>query len=461
MRAIGITCGIGSMLVGARQAGFDVVGNIEWREYYRLRDPQGRNTFTENFPGATLHESLDHMTMDEIERMMGVELAMGHPECGHYSVLGGALRDRAERLMDPGDIPLFVDMVARLKPRFFSMDDLPRSFGAFPMSEYCRRLPGYDLFPEWVSNWGYGNVQKHRNRMFMLGAKRGEEWTFVPGEVDNSHTTVQSIMEDLGQPRAGSNFPNHDPHDNTQQCYRGLHLGYHGNRPTWQEMADYFRDRRPGDAFEYVRADGSVVRRIGFMKDRWDGPGYVITGGNPILHNLRCDPFTIRERARIQGFPDDFIFYGTVLNERGEWHHYADNMALVKQTGKAMPVQFARYVADQVATLIKGDQFQSTGQRILKANEFVDQAKRWYCSSVGYSDQAKACSQCWMATRCEIRREKYKMGSVEALPIPKPPAPPPPYPKPPRPPPEPPRPPAARGLQNAPRRVIETKIIRI
>jgi len=30
MKAIGITCGIGSMLIGAKQAGFEVVGNIGW-----------------------------------------------------------------------------------------------------------------------------------------------------------------------------------------------------------------------------------------------------------------------------------------------------------------------------------------------------------------------------------------------------------------------------------------------
>jgi DNA (cytosine-5)-methyltransferase 1 len=441
VKAIGITCGIGSLLVGAKQSEFEILGNIEWRDAYHVRDAAGRNTFTENFPGATLHENLDHMTMDEIERFMGVELAMGHPECGRYSVLSGSLKDREERSQDPADIPLFVDLVAKLRPRFLVMDDLPKSLGAFPMSEYHRRLPGYDLFPEWVSNWGYGNVQKGRNRMFMLGARRDEQWVFVPSEVRDDAVTVRSVLEDLGQPRRGSNILNHDPHDNTQFCYRALSLHFYHNRPTWLDAAEYFASIRPGESLEYVREDGSRVRRIGFVRDKWDGTAHVITGGNPSLHNIRCDPYTIRERARIQGFPDDFVFYGTVLNERGEWHHYVENAPMIKQTGKAMPVQFARYISGQISAHIRGEKFEASGQRILKPNEHVDQAKRWYCLNVGYSDQIKACGACWMQAHCEIRVDKYKIGA--ARPKPPPPRPP----RPPGPPPEPPQP-AARGLQS-------------
>jgi len=458
MKVIGITAGIGSLLVGARRAGFGVVGNIEWRKDYHLRDAAGRNTFLQNFEGATLHENLDHMTMDEIERFMGVELAMGHPECGNFSTLSAANRNYRERMLDPADIPLFVDIVARLKPRFFVMDDLPKSFMAYPMAEYAAKLPEYDLFPEWISNYNYGNVQKNRNRLFVIGSKREEQWAFTPGEVENT-LTVRDVLEDLPEPRVGANIPNHDPHGTELFCYRGLNLRGYGNRPSWGEVKEYFKTLKCGESLKYTREDGSEVYRIGFVKGHWDKYAHVLTKGNPTLHPLRCDPYTIRERARIQGFPDDFVFYGTTFNERGEW--YTDlNYPMTIQTGKAMPIQFGQYVATQVAAHVRGESFESSGQRVLKPNENVDQAKRWYCANVGYSDQARACGQCWMAARCEIRREKYKLGGLEAVPIPKPPKPPP-YPKPPRPPPEQPRPPAARGLQNAPRKVIETKIIRI
>jgi DNA (cytosine-5)-methyltransferase 1 len=410
-KAVGITSGIGSLLVGAKAAGFDVVGNIEWRQYYHLKDGQGTNTFQAAFPRAVFKEHLEDMSLDEIQRMMGADLAMGHPECGRYSRLSGSVKNRDLRAKDPSDIPLFVDLVARLKPKFFVMDDLPKSLDAYPMEKYAEKLPDYDLFPEWVSNWGYGNVQKGRDRMFMLGALRDQHWAFTPGE--QVHTrTVADVIGDLPEPRRGLNIPNHEPHDGTLDCFRALNLGGYRNKSTWAEVQEHFKDKGGGYTLEYPTKEGRMVKRIGFLKGHWDGPSHVLTGGNAILQHHRCDPYTIRERARIQGFPDDFVFYGTEVNRRGEWNHDM-NSALVKQTGKAMPVQFAEYVAKQVMAHLEGRPPGGSGQRVIHSNEDVDRAKRWYCGvGPGYSDQERACSTCWMAARCEIRTDRYGLPAI-------------------------------------------------
>lgn len=410
MRAVGITCGIGSLLVGAEQAGFDVVGNIEWRQYYHHRDLQGRNTFQENFPGAVFKEHLEDLELSEIERMMGADLALGHPECGRFSQLSGSVKNRELRAQDPGDIPLFVELVAKLKPRYFAMDDLPKSLLAYPMEKYAELLPEYDLFPEWVSNWGYGNVQKGRNRFFLLGARKDEKWAFVPGEAEHS-LTVASVLEDLPTPRKGANVPNQDPHDNSLDCFRALNLGAYRKKNSWAEVQEHMRDKPSGYTLRYFRQDGSVVARIGFLKGHWDGPAHVLTGGNAILHNQRCEPYTIRERARIQGFPDSFVFYGAALDAKGRWNHDTSS-PMVRQTGKAMPVQFARFLSEQVARRLQGKPADASGRRVLQSNEHVDAAKRWYCSTVGYADQAAACGACWMSARCEIRVGKYGFGPI-------------------------------------------------
>ena len=416
MKAIGLTCGIGSLLVGARQAGFDVLGNIEWRKYYAVKDERGRSTFGENFPGAIYRESVSGLTPQEIERLMNPTLALGHPECGGYSALSGANKNFRDRWNDPGDIPLFTELVANFKPRFFVMDDLPKSLIAYPMEKYAQRLPEYDLFPEWISNWGYGNVQKGRNRFFVLGALKSERWVFKPGEVPNP-LTVRELLEDLPAPRAGSNVPNHDPCFLEDDCFRALNLGHYRKKNTWGEVREYFRDKPGGWTLRYVREDGSIVNRIGFLKGHWDKHAHVLTGQNASLHHIRCEPYTIRERARIQGFPDDFVFYGTILNDRGEWNHDA-NLPMVRQTGKAMPVQFARYVSTQIAAHVRGEEFVSSGKRVLKPDEHIDAAKQWYCQSVGYADQDAACDACWLYQRCSIRTDKYGIGMRTTTPHP-------------------------------------------
>ena len=406
LKAVGITCGIGSMLVGARQAGFDVAGNVEWRGYYHFRDRDGRNTFGENFPGAIFKKHLDDLTPTELRVIEGADLVLGHPECGNFSILSGANVAAGRDLRkDPSDIPLFVDLIARVRPRFFAMDDLPRSFTAFPMQEYHRRLAEYDLYPEWVSNWGYGNVQKNRNRMFMVGALRGQGFAFRPGEDHNPLKTADILSQVEG-------LPNHLPHCRTGNSPRARCAALPDRYWTWAEVAARFMAHPSGWSWTYEKPDGTNGVRIGFLRTHWDGPCHVLTGQNAICHPLTGFPLTIRERAKIQGFPDDFVFYSEKVNDQGEWTH-EDNLPMVRQTGKAMPVQFCRYLSGQVSAHVLGRSFGSTGLRVIRPNEHVDSAKKWYCENVGYSDQDKACSCCWMHDRCTIRMRKYGIGEPE------------------------------------------------
>lgn len=349
----------------------------------------------EEFPDD---EKLYDLSVDEDNSYVASGLVLHN--CGNFSQLSGANADKDERLLDPADIPLFVDLVADLRPRYFVMDDLPKSFMAYSMAEYAARLPDYDLFPEWISNWGYGNIQKARKRMFMLGSLKSERWVFRPGESPHQETPA-TLLADLPAPMVGSNYPNHEPQDLDADCPRAGNLRGFGTKSTWRQAAEYFKDKPGGFTMEYERKDGTIVKRIGFVKGHWDKPAHVLTGGNATLHYHRCDPYTIRERARIQGFPDDFVFYGTKLNEKGEWDH-AKNQHMVRQTGKAMPIQFCRYVSAQIAANINRKNWVCTDRRVLNSDPNIDEAKIWYCSNVGYSDQHGACKACWLRKKCPM-----------------------------------------------------------
>lgn len=408
LKAIGITCGVGSMLVGARNAGFKVVGNVEWRKYYHAEDEGGRNTFLSNFEDVIFPYNREQMTEEEFERFKNADIALGHPECGNFSQLN-ANRDAVH---DPGDIPLFCDLVNQFRPRYFVMDDLPKSFIAFPMEQYVARLPDYDLFPEWVSNWGYGNTQRARNRFFMLGALKSERWAFVPGEFRHDRTVADVIGDLEGME---GNFPNHDRHVTGENCAKGLHLKYRDHRATWGEMRDYILNEvKEGGPIHYTGEDGSEKIRVGSYKGHWNGPAHVLTGGISGFHPRKGVPYTIRERARLQGFPDDFAFYGTVYSEeegQRRWNH-DKNMHMVKQTGKAMPIQFCSYVSRQVMDAIqhgpdhwRGD-IEATNARVIQPNEYVSAAKEWFCQNVGYANQQAACGSCWLARGCAIREAR-------------------------------------------------------
>lgn len=404
LTAMGLTSGVGSMLVGAQAAGFRVVGNLEWRDYYRYRTQgSGDSTFPKNFPGAYMARGLGDVPKDLLPT--SIDFAAGHPECGRYSRLSQAVKGdlyHASRGSDVSDIPLFLQMVAELRPRFFLMDDLPDSFGPLPISEYVRLLPDYDLFPEWVSNWGYGNVQKHRNRMFVIGALKSERFVFRPSE-EPALLVLADVLHDMTLWGYGD-YPNHSGVDGSRTASRYVHMRYYGDRPSWSELHKILQDLGPSRNHPYFSPSGEAKRRPGTTNPKWEGPCPVLSGSYNPIHPTLYRPLTVRERARIQGFPDDFVFY---YDEAGPfapiWEPYSpDGQRGIKQTGKAMPLQFCTFVANQVKAHILKRPFKATGNRILRPNPKVTEAKVDFCTLQGYSDQEGACGACWHQAKCPL-----------------------------------------------------------
>ena len=91
------------MLIGARQAGFEVVGNVEDRPLFHKRDEQGRNTFVTNFR-APLFRSFQQVPQELMDDWSEVDLVMGHPACAKYSPLRHIKRKKGKK---GGDISFF------------------------------------------------------------------------------------------------------------------------------------------------------------------------------------------------------------------------------------------------------------------------------------------------------------------------------------------------------------------
>jgi site-specific DNA-cytosine methylase len=390
LRALGITCGIGSMLIGSRDIGFKVIGNIEFRKYYHT------GTFEHNFTGAFMVHEIGDLSKKQIQDLEGIDLIMSHTECGPFSLLN-SMNKKVVHTLETNDTPLLIKILERLRPRFFAMDNLPQSFLSVDMKYWADHLPMYDLFPEWISNYHYGNTQKNRRRFFMIGALRSEKFVFIPGELEHTRMS-KDVLKGLGCKDIPAINHVHKPgHMLTNIPSRNHIKNPEATNLTVAQVKEVFSDYPSHRCFPYTNRAGETKLKAGFHKIDKTRHSPVLSGGglqgaDNHYWSDTMEPLTIRERARIQGCPDDFIF----LPISDSLSNKNRNL-LIKQTGKFMPVQFCEFLSRQIYNHIKKIPMGISGRRFIKPNPLIDEAKKWYCDNVGYGkSQSTICAVCWL-----------------------------------------------------------------
>jgi len=401
LKALGMISGIGSMLIGAKLQEYEIVGNIEWRKYYHT------GTFEKNFPGAFLEKTLNDLSPEQREQCQDLDLIIGHTECGNFSNMRANKINRIDE-GDKGDIPEFLEAVQEFKPKFFVMDNLPKSLLVADWQYYFEELPDYEIHFEWVNNYGYGNIQKNRKRLFVIGVKRGLGFYFIPGEFKHSVSVIERLSE-----------IDEDAENNEKLDIDAIYNGWSRyqfdascigktvdeNRMTLREFQSRIADYPNNLNFPYYNKKGEQKFKIGFSKINVEGSALVLSGGGACYDNhFRSDtlfPFTIRERAKIQGCPDDFVFLPTgVTSTTREYSH------LIKQTGKFMPIEFCTFITLQIKNFLEDvrEDDDYTQARLINPNNLVDQNKWEFCSTMGYTAQEKVCQFCGSKKYCEARK---------------------------------------------------------
>lgn len=371
MRILGVYAGIGSPMVQAFRMGHTIVGNIEPRGFAHVFDNDGNNTFLENFPGSFLVNKFEDVPVDLIK---DIDIIAGHPKCGTYSNLvnksGQERIDYASKQSD--DFLEFIRIVNLVKPKFAFFDNLPKSLEANPPSLYEELMPDYNVDIEYVSNYYYGNSQFNRNRLFVIASLKEIEYGFMPGELPNNKT-LESVIWDLQEPGI-KHVPNHDIHSVDAMSNSGRRV-YQDGPMTWKQVAQTFRDKEKiGDykALHYFTPNGEKKHHFGFRMPRYDRPSPTLIGTHPVINPKTYLPLSIRERARVMGFPDDFVFYGTKFEDDGTWVHNK-NASMIQQTGRCIPCEFPGFLIDQFVNHIGSlPGYRCSMKRIAKMNKYFD-----------------------------------------------------------------------------------------
>jgi len=306
---------------------------------------------------------------------------------------------------DQGDIPQFIESIQLLKPKFFIMDNLPKSLISSDWNYYGRELPGYDIHFEWINNYGYGNIQKNRKRLFVIGSKKELGFYFIPGEFEHSET----IRERISNITPGSRNNNLLDLDVSYECWRKymfdpswIGKSINENRITLREFQERIKDFPSNSLIPYYNQRGERKLKLGYYKVNLDRFAPTMNGGGSAFdNNFKEDtlyPFTIRERAKIQGCPDNFIFLPeNITHTCKEYSH------LIKQTGKFMPVEFCTFITQQIMNFLEGirDEDNYTQARLIGPNPYVDENKFQFCQMIGYENSKKVCNFCGSKEYCK------------------------------------------------------------
>lgn len=428
------------MSLGFEQAGFDVAAAVEI-------DPIHCAIHKFNFPDcAVIPQSVAALSGDDVRRLAGLEgqeidCVFGGPPCQGFSLIGHRVLDdpRNSLVMD------FVRLVAELDAKTFVFENVKgltvgkhKSFleelvQAFDTHGYEVRLPWRVLDAA-----SYG-VPQHRQRLILFGAKKGANLPDYPLAITNPADGKRNIpglpfgptcKDALGDlPDAESfdalsetdtvktnAFKRPSPYAAEMRCM--TNNAWHAGRvrdwsPSFLTSSARtvhtaisvarFAATTPGDVEPISRFFKLPPRGLSnTLRAGTDGARGAFTSPRPIHYEYnRC--ITVREMARLHGFPDWFRFHST------KWHG-------ARQIGNAVPPPLARAIAMQVVealgvqpTIAPG--IQALGDARLLYMEMTDAAEHFGVEKPNSKRDRKSGAKKRKQSEIEDARKRLKVAN--------------------------------------------------
>lgn len=320
MSVVSFFAGAGGLDLGFKNAGFNVSWACEFDkniwETYRLNHP---STYLET-------RSITSVQPEDLPKeVIGI---IGGPPCQSWS-LAGSMRG----IDDPRG-KLFYDYLRLLnakKPQFFVAENVPGMLSPTHINEFLKIVEkfkecGYKVTYRLLNAWDFGAAQD-RKRVIIVGYREdlGIEFNFDNLKPVKYKLVLKDVIEDLPNPLPGleKNNTNGDTgvianNEYFIGSFSSIFMSRNRIR-TWDEPS--FTIQASGrQAPIYPGSD--PMEKLEANKWRFTGDNY--------------RRLSIRECARIQGFPDNFIFKYTNLNNA------------YKMIGNAVPIPLARTIASQI-----------------------------------------------------------------------------------------------------------------
>lgn len=344
-------------------------------------DENCEKTFQRNFPGVPfLCKDITLVSKQEVDQLLGgvsPDIIIGGPPCQGFSL---ANKRRNLVVDDPRNRLFygFVKFINWYSPKLFVMENVK---GLLSMKggqvletilDTFRRSGqggGYDVAYKVLLASDYG-VPQNRERVIIVGTRRDLHLQpqHPQPQTPNHRITVDEAISDLPQINAceGAEVMDYPmPPQNEYQrlmrqnaSYVTNHIAMHHTK----RLIARFDAIKPGQSLIDVwETHGSVKRgapdekssiKFGQNNQRLHGdqpaPTIAASFQSNFIHPHLNRNFTAREAARLQSFPDDFIFEG--MRTKMSWEK---GLSQYQQIGNAVPVLMAKAIAESVIETLK------------------------------------------------------------------------------------------------------------
>lgn len=336
--------GPGGLGYGAKLACVEKGGKIysidhAWATDY---DKDSCTTYKENIAkdksNSVICKDIRKLKFDKLKEISEIDaLAFGFP-CNDFSVVG------EQKGMDGIYGPLYSFGVKALKyfqPMWFLAENVGGLRNSNDGNTFIRILTelhecGYSVYPHLYKFDEYGIPQK-RHRIIIIGIRQDLNVSFkIPSPNLYSHLN-NTCKYALETPPIEKNAPNNEYTKQSEAVVERLKYIKPGENAFTANLPSHLQ----------LNVKGAKISQI-YKRLYPYQPSYTITGsgggGTHVYHWKENRALTNRERARLQTFPDNFIFHGSKESVR-------------KQIGMAVPVQASKIIFEALLKCFAGIEY--------------------------------------------------------------------------------------------------------
>ncbi|MFC0237082.1 DNA cytosine methyltransferase [Fictibacillus phosphorivorans] len=317
-KVLEVFAGAGGLMLGLEEAGFETAGALELNKHACA-------TLRKNRPGVKVIEGdIADVVKEGIRNYTGdqeIDLLSGGYPCQAFSFAGKKLGLKDAR----GTMFYwYAQLLNELRPRMF----LAENVRGLVSHEKGKTLQGMmDVFDEIGYSVTYKvlkatdyNVAQKRERIFIIGVRKDLNANFKFPKPLDYKPVLRDVLQNV-PPSPGRQYP-----ARKREIMEMVPPGGY-----WRDLPLDIQKEYMKGSFYLGGGKTGIARRIS-----WDEACLTLTTAPDMKQTERCHPdetrpFTVREYARIQSFPDSWQFEGSMAEQ-------------YKQIGNAVPVELARSV---------------------------------------------------------------------------------------------------------------------